>query len=88
LRWWIQGRFEQFNQAKALHNYFNSPDGIEIDPLKDFSGNRISFALAYVPTEFSAYRLQYNHIELDNSDEQQIVLQVNVTIGSHPAHKY
>jgi hypothetical protein len=88
LRWWIQTRFEQFNRAKSLHNFFNSPDGIEIDPLKDFSGNRFSFAIAYVPTEFSAYRLQYNRLKLADSDEQQIVLQVNVTIGSHPAHKY
>ena len=88
LRWWIQARFEQFNQAKELHNFFNGPDGIEVNPLKDLSGNRFSFALAYVPTEFSAYRLQYNRLQLDDSDEQQIVLQVNVTIGSHPAHKY
>ena len=88
LRWWIQARFEQFNRAKELHNYFNNPDGIEINPTKDFSGNRLSFAIAYVPTEFSAYRLQYNRMQLDNSKEQQIVLQVNITIGSHPAHKY
>jgi hypothetical protein len=88
LRWWIQARFEQFNQAKELHNFFNGPDGIEVNPLKDLSGNRFSFALAYVPTEFSAYRLQYNRLQLADSDEQQIVLQVNVTIGSHPAHKY
>ena len=88
LRWWIQGRYEQFSRAKELNYYFYNPDGFEIDPLKDFSGNRVSLALAYVPTEFSAYRLQYNVMEFNNSKEQQIVLQVNITLGSHPAHKY
>ena len=88
LRWWIQGRYEQFNRAKELNYYFYNPDGFEIDPLKDFSGNRVSLALAYVPTEFSAYRLQYNVMKFNNSKEQQIVLQVNITLGSHPAHKY
>jgi hypothetical protein len=44
--------------------------------------------MAYVPTEFSAYRLQYNYLKFAEMKEQQIVLQVNVTIGSHPAHKY
>lgn len=88
LRWWIQGRYEQFNRDKELHDYFYNPDGIEVDRMKDFSGKRLSAALAYVPTEFSAYRLQYNWMQFDKSNEQQIVLQVNVTIGSHPAHKY
>jgi hypothetical protein len=88
LRWWLQARYGIFNRAKELHDYFNNPNGIEIDRTKDFSGNRFSFALAYVPTEFSAYRLQYNLIKLGEFKEQQIILQVNVTIGSHPAHKY
>ena len=88
LRWWLQTRYEQFNRAKELHDYFNNPGGLEINNTKDFSGNRLSFALAYVPTEFSAYRLQYNLMQLDKSKEQQIILQVNITIGSHPAHKY
>ncbi len=88
LRWWLQARYERFNRTKELYNYFNNPGGIEVDRTKDFSGNRLSFALAYVPTEFSAYRLQYNLMQLGEFKEQQIILQVNVTIGSHPAHKY
>ena len=88
LEWWIQARYDWFNRSKELHNYFQNPDGLEINSEKDFNGSRISLALAYVPTEFSAFRLQYNYQELAGKDEQQIVLQVNVTIGSHPAHKY
>jgi hypothetical protein len=88
LRWWLQGRYEWFNRAHELHYYFYSPAEINIDSSKDFTGNRISIALAYVPTEFSAYRLQYNRLQFAKHKEQQLILQVNVTIGSHPAHKY
>jgi hypothetical protein len=88
LRWWLQSRYEIFNQARELNDFFNSPGGIVVNKAKDLSGNRLSLALAYVPTEFSAYRLQYNLLHLGEFKEQQIVLQVNVTIGSHPAHKY
>ena len=88
LEWWIQARYDWFNRSKELHNYFQNPDGLEINSENDFDGSRISLALAYVPTEFSAFRLQYNYQKLAGKDEQQIILQVNVTIGSHPAHKY
>ena len=88
LRWWLQGRYEWFNRAKELHNYFLTPSEMEFDNLEDFSGKRMSIALAYVPTEFSAYRLQFNRIDIAGKIEHQAVVQVNVTIGSHPAHKY
>ena len=87
LRWWIQARYEWLEQSKDLHYYFPVPDTMQ-DLTKDLTANRISFALAYVPTEFSAYRLQYNILDIDGEKEHQLVLQVNVTIGSHPAHKY
>ena len=88
LEWWIQSRYDWFNRSFQLHNYFPNPDGLAIDSDKDFNGNRTSVAIAYVPTEFSAFRMQYNYQRLSGQDEQQIIFQVNVTIGSHPAHKY
>jgi len=44
---------------------------------------------ALVPSEFSALRLQYSHTQQEfGKDIDQILLQLNYTIGSHPAHKY
>ena len=88
LRWWVQTRYEWFERSKDLANYFPAPAELAAYESQNFNGQRISAALAYVPTEFSAYRLQYNYMTFDDIREQQIVFQVNVTIGSHPAHKY
>ena len=48
-----------------------------------------SLLLAYVPSEFSALRLQYDHRNNGmRADEHKILLQLNFTIGAHPAHAY
>jgi hypothetical protein len=88
LFWWVQARYEWFNRSKDLYNFFPDPPELAVNNPNDFSGKRVSIAMAYVPTEFSAYRLQYNFLKFAEMKEQQIILQVNVTIGSHPAHKY
>lgn len=73
-RWWVQGRYDYF----GLHNSDDAED-------KD----RWSALLAFVPSEFSAVRLQYNYINPEAGEsEHQIFLQLNYTIGAHPAHKY
>jgi len=88
LRWWGQTRVEWLERSKDLFSFFPDPSGLTPNPDKAISGRRISVAVAYVPTEFSAYRLQYNFIRFTGLEEQQIIVQVNITIGSHPAHKY
>ncbi len=88
LRWWVQARYEWFKRTKELYNFFPGPSEIAVEDHGDLSGDKLSVALAYVPTEFSAYRLQYNFLKISGINDQQIVIQVNVTIGSHPAHKY
>jgi hypothetical protein len=88
LNWWVQARYEWFERSKDLYHFFPEPPEIGVNINEDFTGKRMSVALAYVPTEFSAYRLQYNLIKYTEKNDQQIILQVNVTIGSHPAHKY
>lgn len=50
--------------------------------------NRYSALLAFVPSEFSAVRLQYNYLNQVAADEHQVFLQLNFTFGSHPAHQY
>jgi hypothetical protein len=88
LRWWLQARLCHMTRSAILNPYFPEPVSLDYDPEKDLPGHRYSFAISYVPTEFSAYRLQYNQLYLANRVEKQFIAQLNVTIGSHPAHKY
>jgi len=88
IRWWLQFRYDWYNQSADLNRFFPMPDLALDNQQNDLTSNRISVALGYVPTEFSAFRLQYNLIRLNGETESQIIAQINVTIGSHPAHKY
>lgn len=72
-RWWVQGRY----------------DIPGIPKFKDGRKNRLSTLLAFVPSEFSAVRLQYSYTAAESqSPLNELLLQFNYTIGSHPAHKY
>ncbi len=74
-RWWIQGRYEY---SGLVH----SPAVSE--------ATKESALLAFLPSEFSAIRLQYDWIQ-DKSrprKDHAIALQYNVSIGAHPAHTY
>jgi hypothetical protein len=88
LRWWLQARYDWYKRPGELYRFFPGPEIVNDQFGVDLNGNRWSFSIAYVPTEFSAYRIQYNRNNFSGKIEQQILLQVNVTIGSHPAHKY
>ncbi len=45
--------------------------------------------IAFVPSEFSAVRLELVYTDFENGDANiAVYLQMNFTIGSHPAHKY
>lgn len=72
--WWAQGRMDYYGFEKALGE-------------KD--QYRLSGLVGYVPSEFSAVRLQYNYLDDKlTRDEHQVLLQLNFTMGSHPAHNY
>jgi hypothetical protein len=88
LNWWLQFRYDWYNQSQDLSRFFPVPDMQPEYKNGDLSSNRLSLALGYVPTEFSAFRLQYNILKVNGRTEKQLIAQVNVTIGSHPAHKY
>ena len=47
-----------------------------------------SGAVAYLPTEFQAYKLGYEARNDAGQVEYRYWLQLNVTVGSHPAHAY
>lgn len=73
-RWWLQVRHEQLDYTDTS----NDPT------LKD------SLLLAYVPTEFSALRLQYDIIDNPalTEKETRATFQMNFSMGAHPAHAY
>lgn len=72
-RWWIQGRYDLQGAPK----------------FDDGRKHRWSTLLAFVPSEFSAIRLQHSYTTQERgSPVNQLLLQFNYTIGSHPAHQY
>ena len=72
-RWWAQGRAELLELNADSHP----------------QTSKYSALVALVPTEFSGFRLQYDWIESQvNNPEHRITLQMNVTMGVHPAHSY
>lgn len=72
-RWWVQGRYDYLGFHQAQNLNHKQ---------------RWSALLGYVPSEFSAVRLQYNYLDERFSEEHQVMLQLNFSMGSHPAHMY
>ncbi len=73
-RWWVQARYEMLN--------FPAPDAGKT--------TKTSALLGYVPTEYSALRLQYDLVNeaAEALNEHRVTLQLNVSLGTHPAHTY
>jgi len=72
-RWWVQGRYDLLGVPK----------------FDDGRKHRWSTLLAFAPSEFSAIRLQHSYTTQERgSPVNQLLLQLNFTIGSHPAHQY
>jgi hypothetical protein len=75
-RFWVQGRYD----------HLEPPRGVETEALR--LSNRWSALVAFIPSEFSALRLQYNYLRSGGETDHQFTAQINFTIGSHPAHRY
>jgi hypothetical protein len=72
-RWWLQGRYDLLGTPR----------------FDDGRMHRWSTLIAFAPSEFSAVRLQHSYtIQERGSPINQVLLQFNFTIGSHPAHQY
>ncbi len=72
-RYWIQARAEYFGLPKPTTGATEKYSGL----------------IAFVPTEYSALRLQFDNIIYPNIDsEQRVMAQLNVSVGAHPAHDY
>ncbi len=72
--WWAQFRYGQQN--------------FKTDSLGATEKN--SILVGYIPTEYSAIRLQYDLIDdpAEAENEQRGTLQFNFSMGAHPAHAY
>jgi len=73
-RWYVQYRYDYLG--------LNHID--EITP-----SQRHTALVAFLPSEFSAIRAQYETIDDgEDKDERRVSLQLNISIGAHPAHTY
>lgn len=74
-RWWVQLRTESVEYYERT----------SMDTLTKHSG-----LLAFVPSEYSAVRIQYDSIDdpAQTEVEQRAMLQLNITMGAHPSHDY
>lgn len=73
-RWWLQARAE----------IFGLPKGDEEKRI-----NKQSLLVGFFSSEFSALRLQFDNIDdHEKTPERRVVLQLNISLGAHPAHTY
>ena len=85
--WWVGVRGEQ-----ALDSYTD----VLVDPMTGDAipgdTNRGSANIAWTPSEFSYVRLEYSYAQSDANGfrpkDQRLMIQMNYTIGYHPAHAY
>ncbi len=79
-RWWIQARSEYLEVKKQ--------DPASTSLIPEFQ-HKQSLLLGFVPSEFSALRLQYAQLDDGGTaPEKKIMFQFNYSIGAHPAHSY
>ncbi len=71
-RWFTQAQYEFYG--------INKSDDEE--SIQAYTG-----LIGYIPSEFSAIRLQFDKIS-SHEDDSRISLQFNMSIGAHPAHNY
>lgn len=82
-RWWVQARAEYLDLKDQDPALIASGDA-----LPDFARKQ-SALIGFIPSEFSALRLQYDHLnDGAEKDEDRVLLQFNYSIGAHPAHAY
>lgn len=89
-------QYQLAERWSAIYRYDNLEIKETFDPagLPNDKWERHSVALAYAPSEFSVYKVEYDqrHGGPTNSKnentEKSIFLQANFTIGAHPSHSY
>ncbi len=78
--WWVQVRGDYLE--------VKNQNSTNPTPVPQFQKKQ-SILIGFVPSEFSALRLQYDRLVDDAANaEQKMLLQFNYSIGAHPAHVY
>jgi hypothetical protein len=94
--WYVQGvyKFHQQWRAGARYSRLEAPDvpaGLTGSALDGDGHDPVATAIMvdWTNSEFSRIRLQYNHEELsEGQDDNQFILQYTMSLGAHGAHKY
>jgi hypothetical protein len=82
-RWWVQARSDYVQAAESAV----TPEALDLPAFQ----RKVSALIGFFPSEFSGVRLQYSQNidgKVDMDPEKKIYLQLNFSIGSHPAHTY
>jgi hypothetical protein len=81
-RWHLGARWDGFmvGDIKTTEVFSHTSAGPDI--------HTYTASLAFVPSEFQAIRVEALQREAAGETDQGIRVQYNVTIGSHPAHRY
>jgi hypothetical protein len=79
-RWSALARYDQL-QAEGADAAVN-PEALTNGTVRKYSA-----ALVFGATEFSAFKLEYDHGD-GAGGERKIYIQANFTIGAHPSHSY
>lgn len=72
------------SSARTFIQYKYETMGISSSSTENGSINTVLFA--FIPSEFSSIRVQYDDFRY--SDEKKLTLQLNFSMGAHPAHAY
>ncbi|HON77515.1 MAG TPA: hypothetical protein PK544_03415 [Spirochaetota bacterium] len=90
LQWRFAARYDLLNKNRIEYNGTRDTEYPENMP-------RYSCMIDYNPTEFSRFRIQYNHDrshyykennEYVNKPNNEIIVQCNLSIGAHGAHSF
>ena len=89
--WWISGSVGLVDESHHEEEHEGEHDEEEEEHEHAF-GEMVEYKLqlAYVPSEFSTIRAEVNYFQDRTSDRDDLmfIVQLNFTIGSHPAHLY
>lgn len=72
------------SSARTFIQYRYETMGVSSNSSETGSINTVLFA--FIPSEFSSIRVQYDDFRY--SDEKKLTLQLNFSMGAHPAHAY
>jgi len=91
---WVQYQFSERWTCAYRYDQLKVRDSFDPIKLLNTTWVRNSLSFVYSPSEFSSYRIEYNHNHSgvknnnDENTEKTFYLQANFTIGAHTAHAY